>query len=282
LGNTLKLRILCFFTLGIFAISTIAIGQWLFAERNDITGERSILKISIDMSKTYDINPMPIVIPIYHYIPPAIGLIIALLLFNPLKFLLYKKNKAPEIMPKAKLYLILFFLFSIICFTAHMMTISMKIKGLAYGLLPLAFHVILAIIIGFCFAIDDWSYFKIKWNLIKNIKNYEVVEKFKLYLEQVIKTVNRTTLIMLFSATIGGWKILFGFSEMRQPIQTYHFNTLIFCFLICLIPILNWIFGPLLRLFEEVDNRYFQLLAEADSQNISNEAIHAKGRETSV
>lgn len=249
-----------YLVIGSLFMSFVTIGQWLYAERDDIVGQRNILIVEVNKSLGRDINPMSVIRPYYHFIPPVLAFFLFLLVCKVAQKSRGGILSSERIMPYAGTYLLGFVIYALTCIGFHLVTLSGAVNGLAYGKLPCVFHIILYVTVGFSVASDYWVYYESLWKEISASRDVKSIEVYRDYMLKLLKLLNRITIVLLITATLGGWKVLIGFSEMTHPIQSYHLITIIFDFAVCLVPMILWIVGPIFNLFQVCDRRYFDIL----------------------
>lgn len=246
-----------FLIFGVMGVSLVSVGQWLIADRDDILGVVSFMEVLIDVDKKRDINPMPIIRPIYHFIVPLMALSCSFLMFLIVRKKAEVEFQSNKIFPYGREYFLCFLPFAIVLMLAHILTITLKIEGLAYGKLPFALHVVLFVSIGFPVAANNWEYFRKKLKKVKEVASLEMAEAFRDYMLSVIKLINRISLVLLISTALGSWSVLTGFEKLSEPIHSYHFITIFVGFSLSFFAILFWAVLPLVQIFEEADEVYF-------------------------
>lgn len=256
----------CFIYLlfGLSVISIVSAGQFAIPERDDIS-KPSWWVVDIDQSKIPSkglVVKEKTIWPLLHLLPPIIAWLIFIITYTILRRRTEKTNqwsKPDNITPHAFYFICQSLIFLLVCliFTLFEKRIS---SVLSYGRIPAFYHAILGIIMAFPICVDRWFYYQKRLWQIENL-TAEPLDNFRRYIERILKTINRFTLILLVTVALGTWNILGGeFSSLTPPETYYHTIEIAIGFVICAIAIIFWILKPLFDIFQNADLAYFRAL----------------------
>lgn len=256
----------CFLYLliGVVLISIISAGQYVVPERKDIPNPNWLV-VDVDQGKIPEKGVVVTerkVWPLLHLLPPILAWLVCVG-----TYMIVKRNrdknrkwvKSDEIAPHAYYFIYQSFVFLAICLT---FTIFEKrlIPVLSYGRIPAFYHAILGIIMGFPICVERWLYYQIRLEQIASLTD-EPLDNFRKYIERILKTLNRSTLILMVSVALGTWRILGEqFASLTPPEKYWHTIEIAFGFAICAVGIVFWILKPIFMIFQKADLAYFNAL----------------------
>lgn len=265
----LAILYLCF---GLALISSTALAQWIipYGMNRDVTSSSLfIIQINpekVDQNQAKGFMPVKIVKPIFHYLIPLVAFLSSFLVASIVSFM-EKKYLNQRIVPFSASLISAVVIFSMIVLIAQILTVTYKIEGLAYGQLPMVFHIILFVIIAFILSTDFWSFYQKIWAKMKITQERDVILEFRDYMQKTLRLITRITLVLLVSVSLGAWSILKGFHNLDNSIQNYQLLALLINFFVCIIPIIVWLIYPLFTLLEKSEFLYFKVVAKNDHQS---------------
>ncbi len=144
--------------------------------------------------------------------------------------------------------------------------LGLSIEGYTYGMIPLAFQMILAAIFGSNIIVNDWAYFRATLTKLKAVSKSVPALEFRKTIESALKLVDRLGIAALVSLVIGFTQVLGKSPEIvvSNRVMLYLYFVLAFGLLISIVLVLRLLILPLLALFEDADTLYTNsLMVEA-------------------